>query len=90
MLHPDIPEMSSMAMRVYQIQNTEGDHFGLFSSKWRAEQRIANMNLNRVTHLMFKAHRLTGIKRGKNVEKWNDLVTEIATPFYIVKEIIVN
>ena len=90
MLHPDIPEMSSMAMRVYQIQNIDGSEFGLYSSEWRAEKRAANMNLNRVASLMIQAHRLTGIKRGKNVEKWNDLVTEIATPFYIVKEIIVN
>ena len=82
--------MSSMAMRVYQIQNIDGSEFGLYASEWRAEKRAANMNLNRVASLMIQAHRLTGIKRGKNVEKWNDLVTEIATPFYIVKEIIVN
>lgn len=77
-------------MRVYQIENTAGDHFGLYSSEWRAEKRVANMNLNRVTHLMLKSHRLTGIIRGKNVEKWNNACAEIATPFYFVKEILVN
>tara|TARA_Y100001951_G_scaffold56277_1_gene44592 strand:+ start:2005 stop:2124 length:120 start_codon:yes stop_codon:yes gene_type:complete len=39
---------------------------------------------------MLEAHRLTGIKRGKNVEKWNDLVKQIAEPFYTVKELLVQ
>jgi|TARA_R110000824_G_scaffold283693_6_gene472093 hypothetical protein len=39
---------------------------------------------------MIQAHRLTGIKRGKNVEKWNNLVTEIATPFYVIVDLLVD
>jgi hypothetical protein len=76
--------------RVYQIQNPDGTSFGLFNSTWRAQNRIDEMNLNRVTHLMIQSHRLTGIKRGKNVEKWNDLVKQIAEPFYTIKELIVQ
>tara|TARA_R100000687_G_scaffold83528_2_gene86661 strand:+ start:1089 stop:1325 length:237 start_codon:yes stop_codon:yes gene_type:complete len=76
--------------RVYQIQNPDGQTFGLFNTQWRAQNRIDDLNHGRVEHLMLEAHRLTGIKRGKNVEKWNDLVKQIAEPFYTVKELLVQ
>ena len=77
-------------MRVYQVKNTEGTVFGYFRSEWKAQQRIDTMNESRIHRLMIQAHRLTGIKRGKNVEKWNNLVTEIATPFYVIVDLLVD
>lgn len=77
-------------MRVYQVRNTQGTNFGYYQSEWKAQKRIDTMNINRIHRLMIQAHRLTGIKRGKNVQKWNSLVDDIATPFYIIKELIVD
>lgn len=75
---------------IYQVVNPDGVNFGHYRSKYNAEKEIVRLNVNRVRRLMIQGNRMTGIKRGKNVEKWHNLVLEVANPFYAITEILLE
>ena len=74
--------------KCYQLRTTDGQDYGIFRYQRKAEAEALRNNKNRIRNLMIEAHRLTGIKRGQNVEKWNQLVEDISTPFFVVHELI--
>ncbi len=77
---------------VWQVKTTNRDcaGFAYFSRKALATNNAHDRNRIRIERLMVEANKMTGIKRGKNVEAWAELVDKIATPFFIVKEILLD
>jgi hypothetical protein len=70
--------------KVYEVRNREGKSFGLFQYQRSAEQRASQHNRNQVQRVMFMIAKMTGIKRGKNVEAFQAAVDDVNTPFFTV------
>jgi len=81
-------------MMIYKIvdMQTEGnEQVGQFYARKDMAQKRVNSILGRhVMKIATQINKLTGIKRGVNVDKFNNLVNSIANTRYIIESVEVN
>ena len=81
-------------MKIYKIIDTQMEdkpRVGeLFTRIQTAKKQANKMLSNHVHRVAVKINKMTGIKRGANVQQFNELVKSIADPRFIIETIEVN
>ena len=80
-------------MYVYEVKKTVNDKttsHGFYRHERAAIKAIAHMEKSRFSRLAHEIARMTGWKRGKNSERFNEIIYEMANSPYSVVEITVN
>jgi len=75
-------------MKIYEIQNNGEtvEAYGLFQHRRTAQGKIDGLNYSFINRKLVEVNKLTGIKRGKNVEAFKGIVGEVAKPPYTIRE----
>ena len=81
-------------MKIYKIIDTEhednrqvGEMYSRMQTAKKAMQRMMDMHCHKVA---IKINKMTGIKRGANVQQFNEMVKSIAEPRFVIAEVEVN
>tara|TARA_R110000796_G_scaffold15877_1_gene50218 strand:- start:151 stop:447 length:297 start_codon:yes stop_codon:yes gene_type:complete len=81
-------------MKIYKIIDKEdennrqvGEMFSRRQTAEKAMQRMMDMHCHKIA---IQINKLTGIKRGANVQKFNALVKSIADPRFVIEIVEVN
>jgi hypothetical protein len=80
-------------MYVYQIiEKTENGNkrHGLFRSEASAKRSISQREVGRHSRILYRVARMTGWKRGKNAQEFQDLIVEAANSPYHVQKVSVD
>ena len=81
-------------MKIYKIIDTQMEdkpRVGeLFTRIQTAKKQANKMLSNHVRRVAVHINKMTGIKRGANVQQFNELVKSIADPRFIIETIEVN
>mgnify|MGYP000518799938 CR=1 FL=1 len=81
-------------MKIYKIVDTEPENnkqVGEMYTRIATAKKAAQAMMNRHAHgVALKINKMTGIKRGANVQKFNELVKSIAEPRFVIEIIEVN
>ena len=81
-------------MKIYKIIDTQHENnrqVGEMYSRMQSAKKIvqAMMN-NHCRQVAIQINKMTGIKRGANVQQFNDLVKSIAEPRFVIEIVEVN
>ena len=81
-------------MKIYKIIDKEDENNRqvgeMFARLQTAKKAMVVMMNNHVHRVAVKINKMTGIKRGANVQQFNELVKSIADPRFIIETIEVN
>ena len=81
-------------MKIYKIIDTQMEdnrQVGeMFARLQTAKKAMVVMMNNHVHRVAVKINKMTGIKRGANVQQFNELVKSIADPRFVIETIEVN
>ena len=80
-------------MQIYEVvKKTENGttSYGYYRYESAAKRVAAQYEQGRISRLAHEIARLVGWKRGKNSERFQEIITELGTPEYVVKTVTVN
>ena len=80
-------------MQIYEVvKKTENgtSSYGYYRYESAARKVANNYEHGRISRLAHEIARLVGWKRGKNSERFQEIITEMTTPQYVVKSVTVN
>ena len=84
-------------MKVYEVietrKNGEGTKevsHGIYSNKVAAENAVKHYVKSYISRWAYRIARMTGWKRGRNAQNFQEAIVKMANPPYRIKEIHVN
>jgi vacuolar-type H+-ATPase subunit I/STV1 len=84
-------------MKVYEViearqngETTKDVSHGIYSNQVAAQNYVKRLTKGYVSNWAYKIARMTGWKRGRNAQNFQDAIEKMANPPYRIKEIHVN
>ena len=81
-------------MKIYKIIDTDDENnrqVGEMYTRIQTAKKTVQVMMNNHCHkVAIKINKMTGIKRGANVQKFNEMVKSIAEPRFVIEVVEVN